>query len=241
MKKTILSLTIVAVTALCSWAGTEEYGKQMKQTMVQPVQECWYGDTEMNVSLWGTYAFTGTSENAIGAPGFFFEDDIGDRYLQADHAWGGGIDFKYFWHKYFGFGVEGFGLDAKRTEFNFTGTPTPGGFTFDKTEDRRLVPGVLGTLTFRWPIGCSRFAPYVWAGGGGIFNGGEKDRIVPAGGGSSTTVHDDGTDKFMGQFGGGVEVRITRHIGWINDFSWNVVDGPRNNFGMARSGINFAF
>jgi len=45
----------------------------------------------------------------------------------------------------------------------------------------------------------------------------------------------------MGQFGGGVEVRITPHIGWIADFSWNVVDGPHNNFGMARTGINFAF
>ena len=45
----------------------------------------------------------------------------------------------------------------------------------------------------------------------------------------------------MGQFGGGFEVRITRHIGWMNDFSWNVVDGPKNNFGMVRSGLNFAF
>ena len=31
--------------------------------------------------------------------------------------------------------------------------------------------------------------------------------------------------KAIGQFGGGVEVRFTPHIGWINDFSWNVVDG----------------
>jgi len=45
----------------------------------------------------------------------------------------------------------------------------------------------------------------------------------------------------MGQVGGGMEVRITPNIGWISDFSWNVVDGPHNNFGMARSGLNFAF
>jgi hypothetical protein len=45
----------------------------------------------------------------------------------------------------------------------------------------------------------------------------------------------------IGQFGGGIEVRITPHIGWINDFSWNVVDGPNNNFGMVRTGVNFAF
>jgi hypothetical protein len=45
----------------------------------------------------------------------------------------------------------------------------------------------------------------------------------------------------MGQFSGGFEVRITRRVGWINDFSWNLVDGPKNNFGMVRTGINFAF
>jgi hypothetical protein len=43
-----------------------------------------------------------------------------------------------------------------------------------------------------------------------------------------------------GGFGGGIEIRITPHVGRINDFSWNVVKGPDNNFGMVRSGINFA-
>jgi hypothetical protein len=45
----------------------------------------------------------------------------------------------------------------------------------------------------------------------------------------------------MGQFGGGLEVRVTPHIGLLSDFSWNVVDGTDNNFGMVRMGINFAF
>ena len=48
-------------------------------------------------------------------------------------------------------------------------------------------------------------------------------------------------DGAIGQVGGGFEVRFTPHIGWINDFSWNVVDGPKNNFGMVRTGVNFAF
>jgi hypothetical protein len=52
----------------------------------------------------------------------------------------------------------------------------------------------------------------------------------------------DGSEtKAIGQFGGGLEIRLTPHIGLINDFSWNVVDGRDNNFGMARTGINFAF
>ena len=45
----------------------------------------------------------------------------------------------------------------------------------------------------------------------------------------------------IGQVGGGMEVRITPHIGWVSDFSWNFVDGPNNNFGMVRTGVNFAF
>jgi hypothetical protein len=111
---------------------------------------------------------------------------------------------------------------------------------------------VLGTLTFRYPIPCTRFAPYLFAGGGGIFGGGERTHLVavprlpgPAGGpldfSESRTRSGDSETKAIGQFGGGIEVRLTPHIGWINDFSWNVVDGPNNNFGMVRTGVNFAF
>ena len=39
-------------------------------------------------------------------------------------------------------------------------------------------------------------------------------------------------DEVLGQFGAGLEVRLARHIGWTNDLSFGVIDGPRNNFGM---------
>jgi hypothetical protein len=45
----------------------------------------------------------------------------------------------------------------------------------------------------------------------------------------------------LGQFGAGLEFRIARHIGWTNDLSFGVIDGPENNFGMFRSGVNFVF
>ena len=45
----------------------------------------------------------------------------------------------------------------------------------------------------------------------------------------------------MGQVGGGFEYRFTPHFGWQNDISWNIVSGSNNNFGMARTGLNFAF
>ena len=131
----------------------------MRQSTVTP-EECFYGDNEWNVSLWGTYAFTGTSSRGVGVDDFVSGHIGGDRYLETDHAWGGGGSVKYFWHKYFGFGVEGFVLSAKRTQFDFEfPTAAPAGFAFTKSEDRRAVGSVLGSFTLRFPIGCSRFAP----------------------------------------------------------------------------------
>jgi len=245
MKNAVVSLIAVAAFVPAAFAGTEYSGKNFKQvTQTVAPQECFYGENEWNVSLWGTYAFTGTDSNGVGAREFFLGENHGDRYLETDHAWGGGGDIKYFWHKYFGFGVEGYVLDAKRTSFDFEGAPLPGGFTFTKDDDSRAIGAVLGTFTLRYPIGCTRFAPYAFGGGGVIFGGGERDRIQlasPLLTPTFTTHHTDGEGRAIGQFGGGFEVRITRHIGWINDFSWNVVDGSKNNFGMARTGINFAF
>jgi hypothetical protein len=45
----------------------------------------------------------------------------------------------------------------------------------------------------------------------------------------------------MGQYGLGIEVRFTNHIGWTVDGSYNQVEGGHNDFFMVRSGLNFAF
>jgi len=78
----------------------------------------------------------------------------------------------------------------------------------------------------------------------------ELDCRLPAGGEGQTepdafnafavTEHPGSETKLMGQFGFGLEVRIMRHVGWTNDISWGVIDGPRNNFGMIRSGLTLA-
>jgi hypothetical protein len=240
---TTVCLALMAVPGILL-AGPEPYsGKEMKET-VAPPPECWYRDNEWNVGVWGAYAFSQTDNNRTGIED---TDDLAiygtyDRFLSADHAWGGGLDAKYFSHRYFGVGIEGFGLDG-RTLHAVLDHGSQAASEERYNVDHHLVGGVLATLTLRYPIGCSRFAPYVWAGGGGIF-GGRNDRpvghdaVTP-----SLADHFDNGDESrgMGQFGGGLEIRITRHIGVTGDFSWNVLDGPNNNFGMARTGINFAF
>jgi hypothetical protein len=247
MKQVVFVAAISCALGAAIYAGPEQYsGKEMKQAVAPAPCPEWYADNEWNVSVWGTYAFTGTDDNQRIQLEDFFMGDQGtfDRYLGDDHAWGGGLDVKYFFHRYFGLGLEGWAVDARRRRLDISGFDEQLFVDNTKTENR-VVGSILGTLTLRYPFHCSRFSPYAFAGGGAIFGGGERDRVIgiipgrlP---GNFSTAHDDGTTELIGQFGGGLEVRFTPHIGWINDFSWNVVNGPRNNFGMVRSGINFAF
>jgi hypothetical protein len=236
-------------------AGPEQSSN--KEVSAPPPCPSWYADKEWNLSLWGAYAFIenrypGPGETvAFGGSGPFFKTSgpSRDRYLEADHAWGAGLDVKYFFGRYFGIGLQGFGLNANRSFGTVTVLPPLPGIigsrvAFGAGHEDRIVGSVLGTLTLRYPIGCSRFAPYVWVGGGMIFGGGEQQVTVandiPSGVFFYYSKSGDVT-KPMGQFGGGLEVRLTPRIGLINDFSWNVISGGENNFGMARTGINFAF
>src|SRR4026208_206375 len=161
MKKPVLGLLCIAALSSAAIAGTETYsGKEMKQVAPPPCPQ-WYADNEFNVGLWGTYIFTGNN----------WQDD---RYLESDHAFGGGVDLKYFFHRYFGVGIEGWAVDARRAfedidEAFFRQTLVSR--TVRTAHESRAVGSVLGTLTFRYPIPCTRFAPYLSAGGGGILVG----------------------------------------------------------------------
>ncbi len=235
MKKLVSSLLGFGAMASLAFAGTETYGgKEMKQVVPPPCPE-WYADNEFNVDLWGTYVFTGN-------------DARDDRYIEADHAWGGGIDLKYFFHRYFGVGIEGWAVDARQAREDVFIDFSEGIFEHSIHHERNGIGAVLGTLTLRYPFHCSRFSPYVFGGGGAIFGGGQRTDFVLTTDIEEGEVHDqivtrhtDAETRAIGQVGGGIEIRFTPHIGWINDFSWNFVDGPDNNFGMVRSGINFAF
>ncbi|HEY0370157.1 MAG TPA: hypothetical protein VGC85_11210 [Chthoniobacterales bacterium] len=216
MKKLTLTLCALAALASVAFAGTESYsGKEMKSTSSAPCPT-WYADNEWDIGVSGVYAPTN-------------ENWYNDRYLGVDHAWGGAVDFKYFFRRYFGFGVQGFGLGLDNSRFN-----NIAGLTND-TDD--FAGGVVGTFTFRYPIPCTRFAPYAWAGVGGVW-GGVGSLSVDNNG---VFILNHGEGKLMGQYGAGFEVRFTPHIGWTNDISFNQVDGPQNDFWQIRSGINFAF
>ena len=157
----------------------------MKQVAPPPCPE-WYGDREWNVNLWGTYAFTNTEfapnpslidivqSTSEGGPvlGTY------DRYIGGDHAWGGGGDVKYFFCRYVGLGVEGFALDASKPGFDIFEDQTVPIFINQRINHDHTIGAVLGTLTLRYPIPCTRLAPYAWGGVGAIFGGGERDNFI---------------------------------------------------------------
>src|SRR5438874_13431597 len=111
----IISLAEVSV----AYAGSERYSSKEMKEAVQPAT-CpeWYADNEWNVSVWGTYVFSDNNDthdfnNFFLRNGALFSVDqgaffSGDRYLETDHALGGGVDLKYFFHRSFGLGVEAF-------------------------------------------------------------------------------------------------------------------------------------
>jgi len=237
-----VSLAVTSIAHVALGGGEAISSKEMKQSVAM-APECFYRDSEINVSIWGAYAFTDTGNDRSNIEDADDLDIYGtyDRFL-GDDSWGGGIDVKYFFRKYFGVGIEGFALDGN-SQHAILDHGSQAQFEERYDDNEHLVGAVLGTFTLRFPIGCSRFSPYVWGGGGGIFNGRNdhavgRDAFFPT---SADRFDNSDESKFIGQFGGGIEIRLTRHIGLLTDFSWNVLDGPHNNFGMFRGGVNFAF
>src|SRR6201997_27000 len=134
MKRLVSCLLGISALASAAFAGTEYSGKEMKQVAAPPPCPQWYADREFNVSLWGTYIFTGNN----------WRDD---RYLEADHAWGGGGDIKYFFMRYFGVGIEGWAASARQARQSTFVDFSDQEFLSSTGRSTNTIGAVLGTLT----------------------------------------------------------------------------------------------
>ena len=220
MKKLTLTLCAVAAMASAAFAGTTmSSSKEMKQVEQAPCPT-WYADNEWNVGVSGIYAWNVDDENDND---FFFDNG------SWDDAWGGALDVKYFFRRNLGVGVQAFGLTADND-----GNPR---LFNDDDEDDDWNWGALGTFTVRFPIACSRFSPYLWAGAGGYWPGDDRDEFLT----NFNDDEDDSDGKFMGQFGVGFEVRFSQHVGFTTDIAYNDVEGGDHDFFQVRAGLNFAF
>lgn len=236
MKKFTLAFGALLVVSTLGFAGPEPYsGKEMKQVVPPPCPQ-WYADNEWNISLWGAVAFGGGNDNDIHESDLTFEDGETVHFNDTigDVAGGGGIDIKYFFHRYFGIGIEGYGL---ATDNNRDVSQNLRDVGIDPSNDD-AVGAVKGTVTLRYPIPCSRWSPYIFAGGGVIFGGG-REKFVLIGVKERFVRQSEDDARALGQVGGGIEYRFTPHIGWMLDGSWNFTED--DDFGMVRSGVNFAF
>ncbi|HZC35249.1 MAG TPA: outer membrane beta-barrel protein [Chthoniobacterales bacterium] len=148
----------------------------------------------------------------------------GNRFL-GDHAWGGGGDVNYFFTKYFGLGLEGDILSG-------TGRINSGAVS-----GQFALNGLV-----RYPIGHTGFAPYAFAGIGG-FVPGEGSDFFTFSHGIARRIRNGNSDDVLleGHWGAGLEYRFTHHIGVFADGRYEVVDKSRNNFGLIRTGVRFAF
>ncbi len=203
----------------------------MKQVEQAPCPS-WYADNEWNVGISGIYAAN------VNGDGDF------RNYFQNDDPWndgfGGAIDVKYFFRRYFGFGVQGAGLQVQTNNDVPRILPlSPGSGRFGDSGDDKSAWSVLGTFTVRYPIPCSRFAPFAWVGAGAYFHDSHDNSVI-----GNVILNDDRDDEgvFIGQVGAGLEIRVTPHVGWTNDVSFNLVEsGGKHDFLQVRTGVNFAF
>jgi hypothetical protein len=215
--------------------GGEVYSAGGKEVLQQAAQPCeWYRANEWDLDLWGALAFPGnTGRHSVrdfdAAPFFTAHlEASNDRFIDRDNAWSGGVDVKYFFSKYCALGAEGLIVDSN---------VNAGGAGF-------------GTFTLRFPIRCSRFAPYAWVAGGFIAGGGHHNETY----GEFTSLRtltvqsydtvaniENEHTQAAGQFGAGLEMRFTSRIGLMSDFAWNVASGPDNNFGLCRFGVTLSY
>jgi Outer membrane protein beta-barrel domain len=251
----LFALVVVAPALYAD--GPEPSGKEKEVMQPAPPVCDFYRAHEWDLSIWGAYAFasdTGQNDVANRDPfspdndpftsdvstGFSGEQQIDNpnervnigqvsknQLFGRDDTFGGGVDVKYFFSRYFGVGLEGLGLAAKT---NFAG-------------------GGLVTLTGRFPFG--RFAPYV-TGGIGFIDGGStlykfyhEDHVyglppgTPLVDAGSYTIHEkeywtvdpvsNHHVRALGQIGAGLEFRVTCHIGLMADITWNFVFGQEDH------------
>jgi len=232
MKKVALTFATLCALSNLAFAGT--YTSSSKE-MAPAVCPSFYADSEVNLAIWGAFAFAGDNNDDLRD--FNFNNNFETRSdMIHGAAFGGGVDLKYFFRRYFGVGVEGFGLgnfdrgSGRRRDILKS-------FGFPNDVDSDGAGAALATFTFRYPFPCSRWAPYAFVGIGGIWGGNDTFEFIPQ---RETFVRQDArAGSILGQIGGGIEYRFSQHVAAMTDITFNIDD--ENDFGMARLGFNFSF
>jgi hypothetical protein len=220
--KIALAFLVLATAAL---AGPQDF----KATAPAPTPAPdWFRANEWDVTAFGTGVWTQTAAKQ-------------DRYLGVDHAFGGTLDGKYFFSKYFGAGLSFTGLainNSTSLETGFFGEPIP---QLPAAGNTGFVGNILAKAVARYPIG--QFAPYGFVGIGAIFNGGNTELTAPNGltGNQVKFQAIEHDVKMIIEPGIGLEYRLTKNIGIVAEGAFDKIDRPQSNAWTIRSGLNVAF
>lgn len=201
MKKLTLSLLAACAVASPAFAGTTLVTKEYKPVVVPP--SC-FADQELQLDLFYSYN--------DGRPAMH-------QYYRDGSGGGGAIN--YFFARYFGFSVEGNwwnGVNSHHRDDNDRNRNR----NRDDDNKRSVAHQVSGHFILRYPIETCNlcFAPYIFGGGGGLFNG---QRVG------------------FGDVGAGIEFRVTQHIGLFTDWRWNFTGSGKNDIDTTRAGVRFVF
>jgi hypothetical protein len=155
----------------------------------------------------------------------------GNTNAVPDHAWGGGAAINYFFTRHLGLGIEGQAMHLAFTD-----------------ETAGLVAA---NLYYRFPIGATPLAPYVYAGTGAFFNAtniNSPARFFNRVGDVATdltrrarTREQDTSTRYEGHFGLGVEYRFVKWAGIFSDARYEWLEGGSNDFFLFRTGLRLAF
>jgi hypothetical protein len=133
-----------------------------------------------------------------------------------EHGWGGGLEVAYYPWLYGGFRFQGSAFNISRAD------ETAGLATYD--------------AVLRYPLDLVvpnlHLAPYAFGGVGGLLGGLD---------GSSRTENWRTDSRVLGNAGGGLEYRLTPHVGIFGEAGYNFIDGANNNAVQVNWGARFAF
>ena len=252
MKRLIaLAVVIFASRAIAIFAGEPISSSKQVVAPPPPPPPEFFRPNEFDIGAFATYA-TGVGSGDAGKL----------------HAWGGGMDFSYWFPwKYAGVRFQGAGVSIRggggsRTVTLFPGLTEP----VTVTGGGGSVPaGILtGDFLLRLPLDDFwpnvHLAPYTFVGLGGIIIGGggegrsvsETFTVINNATGQSREVtltgravnrirNNFGTDRVLGHVGGGLEYRFTPHIGIFGEIGYVFPNGASNNFIQTNFGLRYAF
>ncbi len=252
MKRLIaLAVVIFASQAVVTFAGEPVVSSKQVIAPPPPPPE-FFRPNEFDIGAFATYA-TGVGSGNAGKL----------------HAWGGGMDFSYWFPwKYAGVRFQGAGVSIRGGGGSRSVTIVDG-FTapVTVTGGGGSVPaGILtGDFLLRLPLDDFwpnvHLAPYGFVGLGGIILGGGGDegrsvsenftvtnnttgvtrQVTLTGRRVSALRNNIGTDRVLGHVGGGLEYRFTPHIGIFGEIGYDFPNGSSNNFIQTNFGLRYAF